>query len=176
LFALVVILFFYFLIQVELFAARVENRALCAIAQAESLRYKLLGGLAVRRACYGVLRYIMENGAKGVEIIVTGKLRAARAKVMKFKDGYMIKTGDAVNKFVDKAVCHINLKQGVLGIHVAIMLPTDSKTAQRTTPRSLPDVVIVPEPKPELIVTASPVYVEPSPAQPVAPTESIAAF
>ncbi|GFP89243.1 40S ribosomal protein s3-1 [Phtheirospermum japonicum] len=34
---------------VELYAERVNNRCLCAIAQAESLRYKLLGGLAVRR-------------------------------------------------------------------------------------------------------------------------------
>lgn len=50
---------------VELFAERVENRGLCAMAQAESLRYKLLKGLAVRRACYGVLRHIMESGAKG---------------------------------------------------------------------------------------------------------------
>ena len=41
---------------IELFAEKVPNRALCAIAQAESLRYKLIGGLAVRRACYGVLR------------------------------------------------------------------------------------------------------------------------
>ena len=37
-------------------------------AQAESLKYKLLGGLAVRRACYGVLRFIMESGAKGAEV------------------------------------------------------------------------------------------------------------
>ncbi len=42
----------------------VQNRALSAIAQAESLKFKLLGGLAVRRACYGVMRYVMENGAK----------------------------------------------------------------------------------------------------------------
>lgn len=34
---------------VELYAERVANRGLCAVAQAESLRYKLLGGLAVRR-------------------------------------------------------------------------------------------------------------------------------
>lgn len=33
----------------ELYAERVNNRGLCAVAQAESLRYKLLGGLAVRR-------------------------------------------------------------------------------------------------------------------------------
>lgn len=35
---------------VELYAEKVNNRGLCAIAQAESLRYKLLGGLAVRRS------------------------------------------------------------------------------------------------------------------------------
>ncbi len=34
---------------VELYAEKVNNRGLCAVAQAESLRYKLLGGLAVRR-------------------------------------------------------------------------------------------------------------------------------
>lgn len=41
---------------------QVANRGLCAVAQAESMRYKLLGGLAVRRACYGVLRFVMESG------------------------------------------------------------------------------------------------------------------
>jgi hypothetical protein len=34
---------------VELYAEKVQNRGLDAIAQCESLRYKLLGGLAVRR-------------------------------------------------------------------------------------------------------------------------------
>ena len=61
-----------------------QNRGLSAVAQCESLRYKLLNGLAVRRACYGVLRFIMESGAKGCEVVVSGKLRAARAKSMKF--------------------------------------------------------------------------------------------
>merc|ERR1711865_1115459 len=59
---------------VELYAEKVANRGLSAIAQCESLRYKLLGGLAVRRACYGVVRFIIENGAKGCEVIVSGKL------------------------------------------------------------------------------------------------------
>ena len=75
---------------VELYAEKVNNRGLSAIAQAESLKFKLLGGLAVRRACYGVLRFVMESGAKGVEVIVSGKLRAARAKAMKFSDGFMV--------------------------------------------------------------------------------------
>ena len=41
---------------VSLYAAKVQSRGLSAVAQCESLRYKLLNGLAVRRACYGVLR------------------------------------------------------------------------------------------------------------------------
>ncbi|GER28372.1 40S ribosomal protein S3 [Striga asiatica] len=125
---------------VELYAERVNNRGLCAIAQAESLRYKLLGGLAVRRACYGVLRFVMESGAKGCEVIVSGKLRAQRAKAMKFKDGYMISSGQPVKEYIDSA--------GVLGIKVKIMLDWDPKGKQGpVTP--LPDLVTIHPPKEE---------------------------
>ncbi|XP_062087794.1 small ribosomal subunit protein uS3y-like isoform X2 [Humulus lupulus] len=133
---------------VELYAEKVNNRGLCAIAQAESLRYKLLGGLAVRRACYGVLRFVMESGAKGCEVIVSGKLRAQRAKSMKFKDGYMISSGQPVKEYIDSAVRHVLLRQGVLGIKVKIMLDWDPKGKQGpTTP--LPDLVTIHPPKDE---------------------------
>jgi len=133
---------------VELYAERVLNRALSAIAQAESLRFKLLGGLAVRRACYGVLRYIMENGAKGCELTVSGKLRAARAKAMKFRDGYMIKSGNAAREYVDTAVRHLKMKQGVLGIRVKIMLPHDP-TGKNGCASNQPDVITVRDAKDE---------------------------
>ena len=45
-----------------------------------------------------------------------GKLRAQRAKAMKFKDGYMISSGFPVNEYIDGAVRHVMLRQGVLGI------------------------------------------------------------
>ncbi|KAL6285408.1 hypothetical protein ACE6H2_009798 [Prunus campanulata] len=131
---------------VELYAEKVNNRGLCAIAQAESLRYKLLGGLAVRRACYGVLRFVMESGAR--DVIVSGKLRAQRAKSMKFKDGYMISSGQPVNEYIESAVRHVLLRQGVLGIKVKIMLDWDPKGKQGpTTP--LPDLVTIHQPKEE---------------------------
>uniref|UniRef100_A0A2K5K3U5 Small ribosomal subunit protein uS3 n=1 Tax=Colobus angolensis palliatus TaxID=336983 RepID=A0A2K5K3U5_COLAP len=106
---------------VEPYAEKVAARGLCAIAQAESLPYKLLGGLAVRRACYSVLRFIMESGAKGCEVVVSGKLRGQRAKSMKFVDGLMIHSGDPVNYYVDTAVCHVLLRQashspGITGV------------------------------------------------------------
>jgi len=140
---------------VELYAEKVQNRALSAIAQAESLRFKLLGGLAVRRACYGVLRYIMENGAKGCELMVSGKLRAARAKGMKFRDGYMIKSGNAAREYVDYAVRHLKMKQGVLGIKVKIMLPYDP-TGKNGCALPQPDVITVHDPKEEPTPVAHP--------------------
>jgi len=140
---------------VELYAERVANRAMCAIAQAESLRYKLLGGLAVRRACYGVVRFIMENGAKGCEVTISGKLRGARAKSMKFRDGYMVKSGNAVVEYVDSAVRHILLKQGVLGIRVKIMLAHDP-SGKIGPKQPLSDVVTIHEPKEEEVAAGAP--------------------
>jgi len=131
---------------VELYAEKVATRGLCAIAQAESLRYKLIGGLPVRRACYGVLRFIMESGAKGCEVIVSGKLRGQRAKSMKFLDGLMIHSGDPMNDYVDQAVRHVLLRQGVLGIKVKIMLPWDP-TGKIGPKRPLPDHVSILDPK-----------------------------
>ncbi|KAJ8932968.1 hypothetical protein NQ314_014299 [Rhamnusium bicolor] len=135
---------------VVLYGEKVANRGLCAIAQAESLRFKLIGGLAVRRACYGVLRYIMECGAKGCEVVVSGKLRGQRAKSMKFVDGLMIHSGDPCNDYVDTATRHVLLRQGVLGIKVKIMLPWDP--SGKTGPKKpLPDNVSVVEPKEEVL-------------------------
>jgi len=140
---------------VELFAERVNNKGLCAVAQAESLRYKLIEGLAVRRACYTVLRSVMEAGAKGCEVTVSGKLRAQRAKAMKFKDGYMIKSGHPTKDFIDTAIRHVLLKQGVIGIKVQIMLPWDP-TGVNGPKMPQPDVVKIREPKEDEHLSAAP--------------------
>jgi ribosomal protein uS3 len=133
---------------VELYAERVPNRGLCAVAQAESLKFKLLQGLPVRKACYGVVKFIMESGAKGCEVTVSGKLRAQRAKSMKFRDGYMIKAGNPTTNYIDGAVRHVLLRQGCLGVRVEIMLPHDP-TGRMGPKIAQPDVVKVLEPKEE---------------------------
>ncbi|KAK9470261.1 40S ribosomal protein uS3 [Dipodascopsis tothii] len=133
---------------VVIYAEKVQHRGLCAIAQAESLRYKLLNGLAVRRACYGVLRFIMESGAKGAEVVVSGKLRAARAKSMKFTDGFMIHSGQPARDFIDTATRHVLLRQGVLGVKVKIMLGHDAD-GKLGPAKTLPDNVTIIEPKEE---------------------------
>ena len=131
---------------VELYAEKVNNRGLSAVAQAESLKYKLLAGLAVRRAAYSVMRLVMEAGAKGVEVVISGKLRAARAKSMKFADGFMIHSGQPAQDYIDYAVRHVLLRQGVLGVKVKIMQDYDP-TGKNGPKHPLPDLVHILEPK-----------------------------
>jgi small subunit ribosomal protein S3e len=131
---------------IELYAERVQNRGLSAVAQAESLRVKMILGLPVRRVCYGVMRQVLEAGGKGIEITISGKLRSQRAKTMKFRDGYMIKSGQPSHDFVDHAIRSVLLRQGILGIQVAIMLPSDPQ-GKRGPKHPLPDVVKVHKPK-----------------------------
>lgn len=131
---------------VQLYVERVFSRGLCAMAQAESLRFKLMGSLPVRRAAMGVIRFVMESGAKGCEVVVGGKIRGQRAKSMKFRDGYMIKSGTAHKTFVDRAVRHCYLRAGTIGVRVLIMLPQDPE-GLRGPSQNLPDVVTVLPPK-----------------------------
>ncbi|KAJ3124468.1 40S ribosomal protein S3 [Physocladia obscura] len=141
---------------VELYAERVASRGLSAIAQAESLKHKLIEGLAVRRACYSVMRIAMESGAKGVEVIVSGKLRGARAKAMKFVDGFMIHSGQPSIDFIDYATRNVLMRQGMLGIKVKIMLPAENGKRGKMP---LPDAVTILEPKEDSTPAALPVAV-----------------
>ena len=52
-----------FVFRLQLYAEKVAQRGLCAIAQCESLRYKLIGGLAVRRwVLYNYILYCIFVG------------------------------------------------------------------------------------------------------------------
>jgi len=131
---------------VQLYVERVQVRGLSAMAQAESLRFKLLGALPIRRAVMGILRFVMQSGAKGVEVLVSGKIRGQRGKRMKFRDGYMLCSGDAHKHFVDKATRHVYMRAGTIGVQVSIMLPYDPE-GLRGPSLLLPDVITVLPPK-----------------------------
>lgn len=90
----------------------------------------------------------MESDAKGCEVVVSGKLRAARAKSMKFTDGFMIHSGQPKNDFIDTATRHVLLRQGVLGIKVKIMRGSDPE-GKAGPQKTLPDAVTIIDPKEE---------------------------
>merc|ERR1711998_460213 len=89
-----------------------------------------------------------ENGATGCEVVISGKLRAQRAKAVKFKDGYLISTGEPKKHYISEAVRHVMMRQGVLGIKVKIMLAHDPEGKQGPK-MPMPDAIIISEPKAE---------------------------
>jgi len=78
-------------------------------------RFKLTGFKAISS--------IMDSGAMGAEIRITGKIPSSRAKSWRFNKGYLKKTGYVSDFIVDKAIETVTLKTGVVGIRVEIMLP-----------------------------------------------------
>lgn len=108
------------------------------------MKKKLLLGVPVRTAALSVIKQMILKKAYGCEIIVSGKLRQQRAKSVKFKDGYMIHTGEPRRTYLDMATRHIFLKQGIIGVKVKIMLPYNSRAAEGKgfgIAKPMPDVV-----------------------------------
>jgi small subunit ribosomal protein S3e len=133
---------------VDLKVASIFKKGMCASAQAEIVKFKLLKGVPVRMAAISVIRSVIKEGARGCEIIISGKLRQQRAKSMKFKQGYMICTGQPRLDFIDTAVRHVAFKQGIMGVKVMIMLPSDP-TGKAGVKAILPDNCDIRDPKPD---------------------------
>jgi len=99
----------------------VANPDLNAQIMAERLAYSLDRGRHYRRAGYYILRKIMDSGARGTEIIVSGKVTSQRARTTVFRAGTMKKSGQPAKEGVDKGVAQCVQKSGTLGIIVKIM-------------------------------------------------------
>jgi len=89
------------------------------------------------------LQDVMNAGALGVEIIMSGKIPSQRARSWRFYKGYLKKSGD-ISNYVLKSISSANLKTGAIGIKVSIMPPT-LKLPDDVTVR--PDEVVIPEEK-----------------------------
>ena len=66
---------------------------------------------------------VINNGALGIEIIISGKIPGARAKSWRFYQGYLKKCGDIAVSGVRTAYATAKLKSGVIGIKLKIMPP-----------------------------------------------------
>jgi small subunit ribosomal protein S3e len=120
---------------------RLRQKGLCAAAMAESIKLKLLAQMPVRVAVNSVIRTTVDKEkAKGCEVIISGKLSQQRAKSMKFKKGYMISSGQVKDDYLETAIRHVFLKQGVMGVKVKIMKEYDPKNIQCASV-PLPDFV-----------------------------------
>ena len=88
-----------------------------------ALGLEKFGPLKFKVIAYKALQKIMNSGALGVEIRLSGKLPGARAKSWRFAQGYLKKTGDSA-KVVDRAQSIAMTRPGVVGVKVEILSPT----------------------------------------------------
>ena len=121
------------------------DRALCAAANVENLKFKLLSGTPVRMAANNIMGNVMRRNAVGCEIMVSGKVRGQRAKAQKYAAGYQISTGQPKKEFIDVAIRHVNMRQGVIGLKVKIMMSLEKKVGKDI--KVMPDFIKIHEPK-----------------------------
>jgi len=86
-----------------------------ASALERGYNYKKIGNLAMKR--------VMESGAIGVEIIISGRLGGGGGKSMtgKFIDGYLKRCGQPAKDLVDYGFEEANTRPGKIGVKVSIM-------------------------------------------------------
>ncbi len=101
----------------------VEKPEFNAQLMATLLARALERGWYFRRAGYRFLYRIMEAGAKGCEIEISGKLTSERARTEKFVAGTMVHTGDPAYELVRKGFDIAIKKLGVYGVSVRIIPP-----------------------------------------------------
>jgi small subunit ribosomal protein S3 len=101
----------------------IEVPELSAQLMANRLAKLIERGWHFRRAGRSTLQRIMDVGALGCEITMSGKLRGPRGRVEKMVDGYIKHCGSVAEEIVDKGYAIAQKKTGVIGVMVWIVKP-----------------------------------------------------
>jgi small subunit ribosomal protein S3 len=107
----------------QISVSEIEVPEFNAFVVASRIASALQRGVHFRRAGFWALNQVMDAGALGAEIVISGKLRTERARFEKFRAGYFPRCGDAALKYMKKAEAHVQLKPGIIGVRVKIMPP-----------------------------------------------------
>jgi small subunit ribosomal protein S3 len=107
----------------QISVSEIEVPEFNAFVIASRVASALQRGVHFRRAGFWALNQVMEAGALGAEIVISGKLRTERARFEKFRAGYFPRCGDPALTYMKKAEAHVQLKPGIIGVRVKIMPP-----------------------------------------------------
>ena len=77
-------------------------------------------GTALRRATMWTMQQIMENGAMGTQITISGKLRGDRSAFEKHTAGILPRAGHHANVIVSEDIVHVETPMGLIGIRIRI--------------------------------------------------------
>lgn len=95
------------------------NASIMAMKLAEALER----GWHFRRAGHSTLQRIMEGGAKGVQIVISGKITGGRSRREKFTAGHIKHCGEPALIWMDVGYATARKKLGCIGVKVSIMDP-----------------------------------------------------
>jgi len=101
----------------------VDEPDLNARIVADRLANALERGWYFRKAGHTTIDRIMEAGALGAEIVLSGKVTGARSRVEKFNRGYIKHNGEPAQDVVDEGQGVAVMKLGTIGVTVKIIPP-----------------------------------------------------
>ncbi|MCH6571140.1 MAG: 30S ribosomal protein S3 [Thaumarchaeota archaeon] len=79
-------------------------------------------GTAFRRATMWTMQQIMDSGAMGVQITISGKLRGDRSAFEKHTAGILPRAGHHADVIVDEDIAHVRTPMGLIGIRIRIAI------------------------------------------------------
>ena len=101
----------------------VDEPDLNAQIVADRLANALERGWYFRKAGHTTIDRIMDAGALGAEIVLSGKVTGARSRVEKFNRGYIKHNGEPAEDVVDEGQGVSVMKLGTIGVTVKIIPP-----------------------------------------------------
>jgi len=104
----------------------VENPDLDAVSMVKNMigTFERFGPKRFKAIAYKALERIMKAGAVGAELVISGRgVPGERAKTWRFTAGYLCKSGNIAENYVDKADDSCYLRSGAVGIKVSILHP-----------------------------------------------------
>ncbi len=110
----------------QLEVVEIENPNLDAAVVIRNLMsgFERFGTKRFKALAYRALENTMKAGAKGIEIVISGRgVPGERAKSWRFLAGYLKKSGDISENYVDRCSEGCNLRSGTVGIKVSILHP-----------------------------------------------------
>ena len=101
----------------------IQNPELNPKIIANRIAWAMTKGVKFRRAGMIAIRQIMDGGARGAEITISGKLTSERARFEKYVYGVIYKNGYDSRTKMQRFVGQVLLKPGIYGIEVRITPP-----------------------------------------------------
>ncbi|MBI4177417.1 MAG: 30S ribosomal protein S3 [Candidatus Aenigmarchaeota archaeon] len=105
----------------QLDVKEVRDADLDAQIIARQIASSLERGLNYKRVANMAIKRVMESGAVGIQIRVSGKLGGEKSRTEKFMQGYLQHSGETADRLVSKGKAEALLKPGKAGIQVKIM-------------------------------------------------------